>query len=78
MYTGRRSDLPRQTVLEVVDYDPDTNTSIIARIWEAICHQVGDKVDGSEDDYRNIGEEVIPFVVLRQIEVDPIVKTKMR
>jgi deazaflavin-dependent oxidoreductase (nitroreductase family) len=31
-----------------------------------ICRQVGYHVDGSEDDYRIIGQEAIPFVALRQ------------
>jgi len=31
-----------------------------------ICRQVGYQVDGSEDDYRAVGREAIPFLALRQ------------
>jgi deazaflavin-dependent oxidoreductase (nitroreductase family) len=31
-----------------------------------ICRQVGYRVDGSAEDYRIVGREAIPFVVLRQ------------
>ena len=117
-HTGRRSGLPRQTVLEVVDYDPDTDTFVIAsgygkqsdwyrnilttpavsiqvgnrrmnvvahpltpkasgeamvdyarrspKAAQLICRKMGYQVDGSDDDYRTIGHEAIPFVELRQ------------
>lgn len=117
-HTGRRSGLIRQTVLEVVDYDPDTETYCIAsgfghqsdwyqnllntpnatiqvgtrripvlaellppeasgeamvryaqrypKSARVICRRVGYQVDGSEDDYRVVGQESIPFVQLRQ------------
>jgi hypothetical protein len=32
-----------------------------------ICRQVGYQVDGSEDDYRAVGREAIPFVELRKM-----------
>jgi deazaflavin-dependent oxidoreductase (nitroreductase family) len=32
-HTGRKSGLPRQVVLEVVDHDPDTNTYYVASGW---------------------------------------------
>lgn len=35
-----------------------------------ICRQVGYQVDGSEDDYRVVGQEAIPFVELRQMDND--------
>ena len=118
-HTGRRSGLPRQTVLEVVKYDADTDTYFIAsgfgkqsdwyqnllktpavsiqvgnrrmnvmahpltpeqsgeamvdyarrypKAARIICRQVGYQLDGSEDDYRAVGREAIPFVELRQI-----------
>ena len=31
-----------------------------------ICHKVGYRVDGSEEDYRSVGRETIPFIALRQ------------
>ena len=31
-----------------------------------ICRQSGYQVDGSEDDFRVVGQEAIPFVELRQ------------
>ena len=117
-HTGRRSGLPRQTVLEVVDYDPDTGTYVIASGYgkqsdwyrnllktpevtiqvgqqkmnvvahpltpeesgEAMvnytrryptaaryfCRKMGYQVDGSDDDYRTVGQEAIPFIALRQ------------
>jgi deazaflavin-dependent oxidoreductase (nitroreductase family) len=118
-HTGRKSGLSRQTVLEVVDYNPDTDTYVIASGYgkqshwyrnilktpdvtiqvgqrrmhvkahvltpeesgEAmvryarryptaarfICRKVGYRVDGSEDDYRMVGHEAIPFIALRQM-----------
>ena len=118
-HTGRKSGLSRQTVLEVVDYDPDTNTYFIASGYgkqsdwyrnilntpavtiqvgnrrmnvmahpltpeesgEAmvsyarkyptaaryLCRKMGYHVDGSDDDYRTVGHEAIPFVELRQM-----------
>lgn len=116
-HTGRRSGLPRQTVLEVVDYNRDTGTYVIAsgygrqsnwyrnllktpevtiqvgqqkmnvvahpftpeesggamvnyarrypKAARFICRKVGYRIDGSEDDYRTVGQEAIPFVALR-------------
>jgi deazaflavin-dependent oxidoreductase (nitroreductase family) len=121
-HLGRRSGLPRQTVLEVVKYDADTDTYFIAsgfgkqsdwyrnlikmpaariqvgnrrmnvmarpltpeqsgevmvdyarrypKAARSICCQVGYQVDGSEDDYRAVGREAIPFVELRQVDND--------
>jgi hypothetical protein len=34
-----------------------------------ICRQVGYQVDGSEDDYRVVGQEAIPFMELRQMDM---------
>ena len=31
-----------------------------------ICRKVGYRVDGSEEDYRSVGREAIPFIALRQ------------
>jgi len=119
-HIGRRSGLPRQTVLEVVNYEADTDTFFIASgfgkqsdwyrnllktpavtiqvgRWQMnvmthpltpeesgeamvnyarrypkaarlICRQVGYQIDGSEDDYRVIGQEAIPFVELQQMD----------
>jgi deazaflavin-dependent oxidoreductase (nitroreductase family) len=124
-HIGRRSGLRRQTVLEVVNYDADTNTYFIAsgfgkhsdwyrnllktpavsiqvgnrrinvmahpltpeqsgeamvdyarrypKAARIICRQVGYEIDGSEDDYRAVGREVIPFVELRQVELRQMV-----
>jgi mannose-6-phosphate isomerase-like protein (cupin superfamily) len=33
-----------------------------------ICRQVGYRVDGSEEDYRTVGQEAIPFVELQQMD----------
>ena len=118
-HLGRRSGLPRQTVLEVVKYHPDTVAYCVAsgygersdwyrnllktpaarmqvgnrrmnvmahpltpeqsgeamvdyarrypKAARLICRQVGCQVDGSEDDYRAVGREAIPFVELRQV-----------
>lgn len=119
-HTGRWSGLPRQTVLEVVNYEADTDTYVIAsgfgkqsdwyrnllktpavtiqvgnrrmnvraypltpeesgeamvkyaqrypKAARLICRQVGYQADGSEDDYRVVGQGAIPFVELRQMD----------
>ena len=119
-HSGRKSGLPRQTVLEVVQYNKDTGTYLIAsgygrqsnwyrnllktpevtiqvgrqkmnvvahfftpeesgeamvnysrrypKAARFICRKVGYRVDGSEDDYRTVGREAIPFIALRQMD----------
>ncbi len=120
-HVGRRSGLPRQTVLEVADYDPATDSYYIvsgfgrgsqwfknlqanpeveiqvgsrrlavraevldadasgARMAEyvrnhplaaqALARVLGIEIDGSEADYRRIGQEQLPFVALRPLRV---------
>ncbi len=117
-HTGRKSGLSRQTVLEVVDYDPDSGTYFVASGYgrqsnwyrnvlktrevtiqvgqqkmnvvahpltleesgkamvnyarryptaaRYLCRKMGYQVDGSDDDYHTVGQEVIPFIALRQ------------
>jgi len=118
-HVGRRSGLTRQTVLEIVNCEADTDTYFTApgfgkpsdwyrnllktpavsiqvrrrhmnvmahpltpeesgeamvnyarhypKAARLICRQVGYHVDGSEDDYRAVGQEAISFVALRQM-----------
>ncbi len=115
-HLGRKSGLARKTVLEVVNYDSETDTYYIAsgygkkaqwyknivadpnvniqvglrrlavqamplepdesgemmvkyakkypKAAKALCHLVGYQVDGSPEDYRTIGKDVIPFFAL--------------
>jgi hypothetical protein len=35
-------------------------------VVRVICHKVGYCIDGSEEDYRRVGREAIPFSVLWQ------------
>jgi hypothetical protein len=53
---------PKQSGEAMVDYARRYPKAV-----RLICRQVGYQVNGSEDDYRMIGREVIPFVGLRQM-----------
>ncbi|GGT16702.1 hypothetical protein GCM10010271_19490 [Streptomyces kurssanovii] len=54
IHTGRTSGLTRRTVIEVVESDR----------W--LCRFMGYEVDGSEADYRRVGES-IPFLRLEAV-----------
>ena len=122
-HIGRTSGLARQTVLEVVDYAPDTDTYVIASGYgkqsdwyrnllttpavtiqvgrrmdvmahpltpeesgEAmvsyarryptaaryLCRKMGYYVDSSDDEYRTVGREAIPFIASRQTAMPPL------
>ncbi|MCP5097105.1 MAG: nitroreductase family deazaflavin-dependent oxidoreductase [Chloroflexi bacterium] len=116
-HIGRKSKLPRQAVLEVVGYEADTDTYLIASGWgkqaqwyknimaqpentivagrrklavtavpfspeesgeqmvqyakrnpiaaKNLARLIGFTVDGSEDDFRAIGRDVVPFIALQ-------------
>ncbi|HSF81868.1 MAG TPA: nitroreductase family deazaflavin-dependent oxidoreductase [Anaerolineales bacterium] len=54
-HTGRKSGLPRQTVLEVIRHDPATNTYFVAAAW-------GDKSDW----FRNILHDANVTITVRR------------
>jgi deazaflavin-dependent oxidoreductase (nitroreductase family) len=120
-HTGRKSDRPRQTVLEVVDFEPQTGTYYIAsgfgkksdwyqnilknpdvtvqargktksaearllspsesgqamvdyahrnpRAAKQLMRLCGYEVDGSDDDYYIMGQDVIPFIALEPTRI---------